>query len=314
MSAPDTVDLTPLASGPFDLDSDVAYRAWRSRKLAAAPLSAGELLVPVADGQDLSATELDAMHGALARANLAIYQLPGSRGADKLTIRQLGRQFGLERLDANLCADEDSITSLTVVEKRSEGEYIPYTNKRLNWHTDGYYNALDRQIRAVILHCVQPAAQGGENAFLDHEMAYIALRDQDPALIRALMAPDAMTIPANVQNGRQIRPEQSGPVFSVDRAGHLHMRYSARTRNVVWKDDAATRAAAEALLNLFRLDSPFILRHRLKSGQGVLTNNVLHCRTAFQDDAPRDQTRLLYRARYYDRVIDLRKQRDAVFE
>lgn len=307
MSAPDTVDLTPLAR-PFDLDSDVAYRAWRSRKLAAAPLSAGELLVPIADGQDLSAMELDAMHGALARANLVIYQLPGSRGADKVTIRQLGRQFGLERLDDNLCADEDSITSLTVVEKRSEGEYIPYTNKRLNWHTDGYYNPLDRQIRAVILHCVQPAAQGGENAFLDHEMAYIALRDQDPALIRALMAPDAMTIPANVQNGRQIRPEQSGPVFSVDRAGHLHMRYSARTRNVVWKDDAATRAAAEALLNLFRSDSPFILRHRLKSGQGVLTNNVLHCRTAFEDDAQRDQTRLLYRARYYDRVIDLRKQ------
>jgi len=307
MSAPDTVDLTPLAR-PFDLDSDVAYSTWRSRKLAAAPLSAGELLVPIADGQDLSAMELDAMHGALARANLVIYQLPGSRGADKVTIRQLGRQFGLERLDDNLCADEDSITSLTVVEKRSEGEYIPYTNKRLNWHTDGYYNPLDRQIRAVILHCVQPAAQGGANAFLDHEMAYIALRDQDPALIRALMAPDAMTIPANVQNGRQIRPEQSGPVFSVDRAGHLHMRYSARTRNVVWKDDAATRAAAEALLNLFRSDSPFILRHRLKSGQGVLTNNVLHCRTAFEDDAQRDQTRLLYRARYYDRVIDLRKQ------
>jgi alpha-ketoglutarate-dependent taurine dioxygenase len=311
MSAPETLPSTRPA-GPFDLDSDAAYRAWRSRKLAAAALSAGELLVPVADGLQLSATELDAMHGALARGNLVIYQLAGGRGADKVTIRQLGRQFGLEHLDDNLCADEDSITSLTVVEKRSEGEYIPYTNKRLNWHTDGYYNPLDRQIRAVILHCVQPAARGGESAFLDHEMAYIALRDQDPALIRALMAPDAMTIPANVQNGRQLRPEQGGPVFSVDPAGHLHMRYSARTRNVVWKDDAATRAAAEALVNLFHLDSPYILRHRLKSGQGVLTNNVLHCRTAFEDDA--QQPRLLYRARYYDRIVDLRKQPDAVFE
>jgi hypothetical protein len=313
MSAPDTIDSSPLA-GPFDLDSDVAYRLWRSRKLAEAPLSVGELLIPVADGLQLSATELDAMHRALARANLAIYQLLDSRGADKVTIRHLGRQFGLERLDDNLCADEDSVTSLTVIEKRSEGEYIPYTNKRLNWHTDGYYNPLDRQIRAVLLHCVQPAAHGGENAFLDHEMAYIALRDQDPALIRALMAPDAMTIPANVQNGRQLRPEQSGPVFSVDSAGHLHMRYSARTRNVVWKDDAVTRAATEALVNLFQLDSPYILRHRLKSGQGVLTNNVLHSRTAFEDDAPRQPPRLLYRARYYDRIVDLRKQPDAVFE
>ncbi len=307
MSAPDTADIAPSPS-PFDLDSDAAYRAWRSRKLAAAPVSAGELLVPVEDGFRLSEAELDAMHRALARANLAIYELAEARGADKLMIRQLGRQFGLERLDDNLCADEDSITSLTVVEQRSQGEYIPYTNKRLNWHTDGYYNRLERQIRGVILHCVQPAAQGGESAFLDHEMAYIELRDQDPALIRALMAPDAMTIPANVQNGWLLRPEQSGPVFSVDAAGHLHMRYSARTRNVVWRDDVATRAAVEALLNLFRPDSPFILRHRLKSGQGVLTNNVLHCRTAFEDDAQRGQTRLLYRARYYDRVVDLRTQ------
>jgi len=261
----------------------------------------------VVDGFRLSGRELDAMHAALARANLAIYQVDGPRVADKSMIRQLGRQFGLERLDDNLCADEDSITSLTVVEKPGQGEYIPYTNKRLNWHTDGYYNTLERQIRGVILHCVQPAAEGGENAFLDHEMAYIALRDRDPALVRALMAPDAMTIPPNVQNGTEIRPQQSGPVFSVDAGGHLHMRYSARTRNVLWKDDAATRAAAEALLNLFHGDSPFIVRHRLKSGQGVLTNNVLHCRTAFADDAGRGQARLLYRARYYDRIVDLRK-------
>ena len=298
----------PVSGSPFDLADDAAYLAWRSSKLAAIPAAADELLVPLADGFRLSDRELDAMHAALARLNLVIYQLGGSTPADKLMIRQLGRQFGLERLDDNLCADEDSITSLTVVEKRSEGEYIPYTTKRLNWHTDGYYNSLDRQIRGVILHCVQPAAEGGENAFLDHELAYIALRDRDPALVRALMAPDAMIIPANVQNGRELRPEQTGPVFSVDAGGHLHMRYSARTRNVLWKADDATRAGAEALLNLFQEDSPFIVRHRLKSGQGVLTNNVLHCRTAFADDAARGYTRLLYRARYYDRIVDPRKQ------
>ncbi len=305
MSAPETADTHPIAS-PFDLDNEAAYCAWRDRKLAAAPVAAGELLVPLADGFSLSGPELDAIHGALARANLAIYQLDQARGADKLEIRQLGRQFGLERLDDNLCSDDDSITSLTVVEKRSEGEYIPYTSKRLNWHTDGYYNSFEHQIRGVILHCVQPAAVGGDNAFLDHEIAYIQLRDQDPALIRALMMSDVMTIPPNVQNGREIRPAQSGPVFSVDAAGHLHMRYSARTRNVVWKDDAVTRAAVQALLNLFQQDSPFILRHRLKSGQGVLSNNVLHCRSAFEDDAERGQTRLLYRARYYDRAEDKR--------
>ena len=307
MSAPETA-VNHSTLSPFDPDNEVAYRDWRDRKLAAAPASVDELLVPVEDGFSLSDAELEGMHAALARANLAVYQLEHARGADKLEIRQLGRQFGLQRLDDNLCSDDDSITSLTVVEKRREGEYIPYTSKRLNWHTDGYYNSLDRQVRGVILHCVQPAALGGENAFLDHEIAYIQLRDQDPTLIRALMDPDVMTIPPNVQNGREIRPEQSGPVFSVDAAGHLHMRYSARTRNVIWKDDAVTRTAVQALLNLFQQDSPFILRHRLKSGQGVLSNNVLHCRSAFQDDAERGQTRLLYRARYYDRALDTRNR------
>ena len=33
----------------------------------------------------------------------------------------------------------------------------------------------------MILHCVRPARQGGDNRLLDHEMAYIALRDADPA-------------------------------------------------------------------------------------------------------------------------------------
>ena len=35
-----------------------------------------------------------------------------------------------------------------------------------------------RRIRSMILHCVRPAAEGGVNALMDHEMAYIALRDE----------------------------------------------------------------------------------------------------------------------------------------
>ena len=296
----------PLSDGPtgspFDPDDERAYLAWRERKLAASPRSVEEQMVNIDDGQRVAGGEMTLVHQALQRANFVIYSLARATADDKAVIRQLGRQFGLERLDDNLCADDDSITSLRVVEKRREGEYIPYTNKRLNWHTDGYYNTLERQIRGVILHCVQPAAVGGESALMDHEMAYIQLRDKNPDFIRALMAPDAMTIPPNVQNGREIRPAQGGPVFSVGPDGHLHMRYSARTRNIIWKDDADTRAAAECLLDLFQQDSPYIFRHRLKSGQGVLTNNVLHCRSAFEDDAASGQRRLLYRARYFDRI------------
>jgi alpha-ketoglutarate-dependent taurine dioxygenase len=308
MTASDSVQVAP-ASSPFDLDDENLYQTWRRDKLARVPRGADDLVVELHDARQLSPAEYQAMNRALARANMVFYRLPRHRGLHKADLRALGRQFGLQRLDNNLCADEDSITSLRVVENRGKGEYIPYSNQRLNWHTDGYYNASDQQVRAVILHCVQPAAQGGDNAFLDHELAYIRLRDQDPELVRALMAADAMTIPANVQGGREIRPAHSGPVFSVDAAGRLHMRYSARTRNVVWRSDPATQAAVQALGLLFRDDSPFIVRHRLKSGEGVLSSNVLHSRSAFVDDDASGQVRLLYRARYLDRVADSRDER-----
>lgn len=288
---------------PFDPDAGEAYVAWREHKLANWPADAGELMTEISDGRAPQASEIQAIRALLARTNVAFYRLKSPLPGDKAMIRALGRRLGLERLDDNLCADDDGITSLTVVEKRREGEYIPYTNRPLNWHTDGYYNTLDRQIRGVILHCVQPAEDGGNNAFLDHEIAYIQLRDENPDFIRALMAPDAMTIPPNIQNGRELRPSQTGPVFSIDARGCLHMRYSARARNIEWKTDSTTQAAAECLLNLFQQDSPYIFRHRLEAGEGVISNNALHCRTGFSHQQG-DVSRLLYRARYFDRVMD----------
>ena len=288
---------------PFEPRAEAAYTAWRERKLAGFPASIGELRVRVADGLRLQPAERAAIGEALRRANLAVYRLAEPSSGDKALVRRLGRQFGLERLDDNLCADGDAITSLQVVGRRREGEYIPYTDRRLNWHTDGYYNPPDRQIRAIVMHCVRPAAEGGENALLDHEIAYILLRDEDPALVEALMQPDAMTIPPNVQDGRVLRPAQGGPVFSIDAHGHLHMRYSARARNIEWKKDRLVRRAAERLLGLFEDASPYIFRHRLEAGEGIISNNVLHCRTAFSDDPAAGRGRLLYRARYFDRAL-----------
>lgn len=294
---------SPAADSPFDLDTDGAYVAWRKHKLANWPVNSAELMTEIADGFTLQAGEVVAIRSALSRYNIAFYRLKSTLTGDKAMVRALGRQLGLERLDNNLCADDDGITSLTVVENRREGEYIPYTNQPLNWHTDGYYNGLDQQIRGVILHCVRPAEEGGGNAFLDHEIAYIQLRDENPEFIRALMAPDAMTIPPNIQNGRELRPRQTGPVFSVDSRGYLHMRYSARARNIEWKADSTTQAAAECLLNLFQPDSPYIFRHRLEAGEGVISNNTLHCRNGFSHEKG-NASRLLYRARYFDRVVD----------
>jgi alpha-ketoglutarate-dependent taurine dioxygenase len=295
---------TPFrCASPFGLDSGSIYAGWREWKLGVYPQTVEELIVPIRNPGAFDADEKKALLERCKRANMAIYQLGTAAGSGKQLVRDLGRQFGLERLDNNLRADEDSITSLRVVPEAGKTHYIPYTNRPLNWHTDGYYNGPDEQVHAIVMHCVMDAAQGGDNSYLDHEIAYLLMRDENPDYIEALMQPDAMTIPANVEEGVELRPAQSGPVFSVQPVnGALHMRYTARTRSIVWKDDRNTRLAAGFLAELLASDSAYIFRHHLQAGQGVICNNVLHRREAFSDAPEPGRQRLLYRARYHDRI------------
>ena len=288
------------AGAAFDLDDEAAYLAWRATKLARFPQTLAELVVEVRDPRALSPGERRALLERCARANMAIYASPTGGDSDKEIPRRLGLQLGLRDLDPNYLADDDGISPLAVAERGTRGEFIPYTNRGIKWHTDGYYNPAERTVRAVLLHCVARAESGGENELLDHEIAYIQLRDRDPRHIRALMAPDAMTVPARIEDGRIERPAQSGPVFSVDAGGFLHMRYTARAVSIAWKQDAATQAALAALEDILAGASPWVLRGRLEPGMGLVSNNVLHTRTPFTDSAQRQ--RLIYRARYYQRI------------
>ncbi|MCF8159953.1 MAG: TauD/TfdA family dioxygenase [Polaromonas sp.] len=286
---------------PFDLSQTSAYQAWRDAKLASQPRQAGELIVDVADPQALTEPEREALLQRCAVANMAIYRSPVV-SEDKAIPIQLARQLGLYQLDGNWLADEDGISPIAVAAPTGERTaFIPYTNRPIKWHTDGYYHPETRPIRAMVLHCVRPARQGGDTALMNHEMAYIALREANPDWVRALMAPEAMTIPARLDDDGMARPEQAGPVFMVDAlSGQLHMRYTARTRSIVWKDDAATQDAVAFLADFLASDSPHIFRLRLEAGMGLVCNNVLHDRAGFDDDP--QAPRLLYRARYLDRI------------
>jgi alpha-ketoglutarate-dependent taurine dioxygenase len=295
--------LTTAAENPFALDQPQAYLRWRAGKLARAPRRVEDLIVEVRDLRSLRDSEVAEIRRICAAANMAVYVSaraghPDEAGKD--LVRHLGARLGLSRLQANPLADDDGVSSLEAVPEKSALGYIPYSNRRLLWHTDGYYNPPDQRIGAFILHCVRPAARGGENQLLDHEIAYLRLRDADPAYVRALCAPDAMTIPANLDAGVQIRPAQTGPVFSSEN-GTLHMRYTARTRSIEWRSDATTRAAVAFLNRLLDAASHDVLRLRLSAGQGLICNNVLHNRSAFDDPAS-GPGRLVYRARYCDRL------------
>jgi len=298
---------------PFHPDNGDAYLAWREAKLAGYPVRGEDLVVRVCDPYAPTRAEADALWRLIAKTNMAVYATDLGESEDKQAVRALSRHFGLQHLDANWLADEDGISSLTPRDEDSEpdavrapgtdpgkrGDYIPYTHHRIRWHTDGYYNPPARRIWAMTLHCVRQADSGGENDLYDHELAYIALRDHDPAHIRALMAEDAMTIPSRTDERGTARGDETGPAFTVE-DGRLHLRYTARTRSIAWKQDAATQGALAALEDILAARPFGAYTLRLMPGMGLICNNVLHTRSGFSDTA--SHRRLLYRARYHDHL------------
>jgi hypothetical protein len=295
--------LSVISEPSFAPERTQAYARWRERKLACYPRRAEDLIVEVRDPRNLSEAEVEEIQRVCRAANMAVYASPLAGLADKDIARRLGARLGLTRLHANPLADEDGISSLETTPGKAAAGFIPYSNRRLLWHTDGYYNVPGERIHAFILHCVRPAAAGGENRLLDPEIAYILLHDADPEYVKALSAPDAMTIPAHAADGVELRPAQSGPVFSVH-AGALHMRYTARTRSIEWRPEPTTRAAVQFLNRVLEADSPYVFALRLGGGQGLVCNNVLHNRSAFADDPAPGRGRLVYRARYLDRIAE----------
>lgn len=296
-----------MVSHPFDI-SDAAsgqarYLAWRERRLAAYPATVEDLRVELANLASPSPGERAAITRRVAAYNLALVAASPSQITPDALLA-FGHTLGLRTADSNLFADHRALSTITAGGADERADYIPYTTKPLSWHTDGYYNAPRAQVQAWTLFCLRPAYSGGANSLLDPEIAYIRLRDQSPELIRALMHPQALTIPANAQGRKLLRPESVGPVFSVA-SGCLHMRYSARAKNLTWRDTPETRAARDALDRLFSSPSSYIFNYTLRSGEGFVTNNVLHNRIGFEDGPDGSAGRLLYRMRYRDR-IDLR--------
>ncbi len=233
---------------------------------------------------------------------MAIYTGPTGTDQDMSIPVEMMRSLGPVDYDINPEANPNGVTSLTPRD-HSEGstfDYIPYSNKPINWHTDGYYNGPDKTVKSLILHCVSQASNGGENKLLDHEIAFILLMDENPEYIQALMDINAMTIPARIENGKVMRADSPGPVFMTSRNDSaLHMRYTHRTRSIIWSDTAT--GSASALRRILEADSPYIFTGLLQPGWGLACNNVLHTREPFSGD----EIRLLYRIRYFDYIPHL---------
>ena len=294
------------AQGPFSLSDSAAYGQWRSARLARAPGAAEDITVTITDPGVLAPAERAAIIEACGRCNMAFYRLANAadENAIRPALKALAAALGLNSVEDHRSAAKDGIVAIQLTQKPAQDRYIPYSPRPLSWHTDGYYNyhGPENCIQAMLLHCVRNARAGGENAFLDPEIAYIRLRDKDPAFVAALTHPQAMTIPPGEGAGGKPRPANSGPVFAVARhSGALIMRFTERKRHIVWRSDPTTAAAVEALHRILD-DDECVLRKRLAPGEGIVCNNVLHARTAFDPAAPDGGGRLLYRVRYRNRV------------
>ncbi len=293
--------------GYLDLQDQKAFRHWVDEKKAAYERRASDAfqsLIEIDNDGHIPGPQMSEMRRQVQDYGFALYRMSGSIVDHLSAMRSIGAQVGLQALDKTLCAPEDRVTRLKVTESGRSNIYIPYTSKAIGWHTDGYYNPMHQRVLAFVLHCESPSASGGENELLDPEMVYIHLRQNNPEFIEAFSRPGVMCIPENIENGVLVRPQTCSAVFMNEagdgQAPQLAMRFSNRKRNIIWAQDNLTREALACLTEFLQSDSPYRICHRLKSGEGLICNNILHTRTAFHDGP--EQRRVYYRARYYNRI------------
>jgi len=287
----------------LDLADNKTFQKWVDHKISAYALRSAidfPLLADIAGDGTIPPSSLAQLSQQIDRYNFALYRMDETVDDPLAALKTMGGQLGLRALDKNLCAREDRITRLSVVETGRSQHYIPYSNKAIGWHTDGYYNPMPQRVLAMLLHCEHPAAEGGENQLLDPDMVYIHLRKQNPDFVRALSDPAVMCIPANIEDGVQVRAQTCSAVFIQEQDHALTMRYSKRKHNIVWLQDVLTQEALHCLEEFLESDSPYHVRYRLNAGEGVVCNNVLHTRSAFVDSG--QHKRVYYRARYYNRI------------
>jgi hypothetical protein len=283
---------------PFILENQTEYISWRDNKLSLYPKDIESLSISF-DFENIDINKITQLKKIVENYNFAIYDFSAQISDKKL--QEFCVQLNLMSSVSNLLADENGISSITdnssLVQKKLNIEYIPYTNKSLNWHTDGYYQPLDSTVKSFLLHCNEPAQKGGENLLLDHEILYIFLRDHNPDFIDVLMQENIMEIPKNKNSGSS--SSSIGPVFYIDTENFLNMRFTSRQQNIIWKKDDMIKKIKDYISSFILDDDKYIFKLLLKKNQGYIANNILHKREGYLDG---ENKRLLKRLRFSERI------------
>ena len=266
------------------------FLRWAEEKEKNIPQNSDGILVNIHDINNVKTSEITKIKETIYKYNSCIYssKIALKSNTNLLKFVEL---VGMKTYDCNNI-ESNEISTITPLQN-SKINYIPYTDKLLNWHTDGYYDK--KSIFSWLLHCVNPATEGGENYLLDHELVLreYLLRNDD---INNLMAEDALTIPASKDTSR---PEISTYIFSFqNKYRRLHMRFSMRKDNI--GTSAKANSAVIKLREIIEDDcAKYSLTYKLQKNEGIITNNILHGRKAFKDDKVK---RKLLRIRSYERL------------
>ena len=266
------------------------FLRWAEEKEKNIPQNSDGILVNIHDINNVKTSEIAKIKETIYKYNSCIYssKIALKSNTNLLKFVEL---VGMRTYDCNNI-DSNEISTITPLQN-NKINYIPYTDKPLNWHTDGYYD--EKSIFSWLLHCVNPATQGGENYLLDHELVLreYLLRNDD---INNLMAEDALTIPESKYTSRS---EISTYIFSFkNKYKRLHMRFSMRKDNI--GTSAKANSAVIKLKEIIENDcAKYSLMYKLQKNEGIITNNILHGRKAFKDDKVK---RKLLRIRSYERL------------
>jgi len=228
----------------------------------------------------------------VGRFGAALYEWTDSPINTASSVNSLLLRLNLSNTDRGVMHDGSGLSLLQDLGGTPKGRFPPYQANSMNWHTDGYYNNPDNAVRCFTLHCVAQAAQGGSLTLIDDELIAYALWQDDPELFGLLTHPAAMTLPHNHDAEGHDRPDRILPVIFQHEDGAVAMRYTTRSRNIVWRC-GATQAAAEHVASLIEQHDAWQIRVRLTPGQGIVTRNILHCRGQFVDSADRPKRQML---------------------
>ena len=266
------------------------FLRWAEEKERNIPHNIDGIIVNIHDINNVKISEIAKIKETINKCNSCIYSSKIALKSNTNLLKFV-ESVGMRTYDRNNI-ESNEISTITPLEN-NKINYIPYTDKSLNWHTDGYYDK--KSIFSWLLHCVHPATHGGENYLLDHELALreYVLRYDD---INNLMSEDALTIPESKDTSRS---EISTYIFSIkNQYKKLHMRFSMRKDNI-----GTSPKAGDAVIKLKQTIendcAKYSLTYKLQKNEGIITNNILHGRKAFKDDKVK---RKLLRIRSYERL------------